>query len=116
MRQAEQRVKFAKERTNIFRMRSSEAAGMAKALYDFVFLDADHSYEGCAADLAAWAPKVRPGGYICGHDYENTDFPKFGVTQAVDEFVAERGLTLELGANFTWFARLPSPAPPPPSR
>ena len=49
---------------------------------DFVFIDADHSYEGCKADIEAWAPKVRKGGLVCGHDY-NRKWP--GVVQAVDE-------------------------------
>ena len=35
---------------------------------DFVFVDADHSTEGVLRDLTAWAPKVRPGGLIVGHD------------------------------------------------
>jgi hypothetical protein len=109
MRQARQRVAFAGKRAEVVRARSMDAAftvGVGKA-FDFVFIDADHSYEGCAADIAAWAPKVKPGGYICGHDYENVDFPKFGVTRAVNEFVAARGLILELGANFCWFVRMP---------
>ena len=107
MRQAQQRVKFAENRGIICRERSlNVAARTPNGCQDFVFLDADHSYEGCAADIAAWAPKVRTGGWLCGHDYENTDFPKFGVTQAVNEFVASSGLTLELGENFTWFVQI----------
>jgi hypothetical protein len=74
---------------------------------DFVFIDADHGYEGCLRDLRAWYPKVKPGGIFSGHDYENTSYPKFGVTQAVKEFAAEKGLLIELGENFTWFAKVP---------
>lgn len=48
---------------------------------DLVFIDADHSYEAVKADIAAWEPKVRPGGILCGHDYGV--FP--GVTRAVNE-------------------------------
>lgn len=36
---------------------------------DFVFLDADHSYEAVKADIAAWWPKVKKGGIMGGHDY-----------------------------------------------
>lgn len=50
--------------------------------FDMVFIDADHSYEGCAADIAAFTPLVAPGGLLCGHDYKLT-FP--GVIRAVDE-------------------------------
>jgi len=50
---------------------------------DYVFVDADHSYAGCLADLKAWWPKVKPGGFIAGHDYGSDKFP--GVKQAWDE-------------------------------
>lgn len=116
MRQAEKRVAFAGSRVAIWRTRSAEAArNFPDAAADFVFLDADHSREGCAADLAAWAPKVKPGGWLGGHDYENAAFPKFGVTAAVNEFAASRGLELELGENFCWFVRMPSAAAVPQS-
>jgi len=45
---------------------------------DWVFIDADHSYEAVVADIAAWAPKLRPGGLLSGHDYGRA-----GVTDAV---------------------------------
>jgi predicted O-methyltransferase YrrM len=74
---------------------------------DLVFLDADHSFEGVTADLAAWESKVKPGGWIGGHDYRNPD-PRFrfGVTEAVDAWAARTGRTIETDLNFTWFARL----------
>jgi len=36
---------------------------------DFVFIDADHSYEAIRADIIAWWPKVKIGGIISGHDF-----------------------------------------------
>lgn len=35
---------------------------------DFLFIDADHSYEAVKADWEEWFPKVRKGGYIALHD------------------------------------------------
>jgi hypothetical protein len=35
---------------------------------DLVFIDGDHSYSAVKRDIAAWLPKVRPGGILCGHD------------------------------------------------
>ena len=35
---------------------------------DFLFIDADHSYEAVKADWNGWFPKVRRGGYIALHD------------------------------------------------
>lgn len=49
--------------------------------FDFVFIDADHTYQAVKADIAAWLPKVRPGGILAGHDYGEP----CGVKQAVDE-------------------------------
>jgi cephalosporin hydroxylase len=36
--------------------------------YDFVFIDADHSYWGVACDFLAYRRMVRPGGMIALHD------------------------------------------------
>lgn len=38
---------------------------------DLVFIDGDHSYEGCRGDIEAWRPHVRAGGYIVLHDFRN---------------------------------------------
>lgn len=35
-----------------------------------VFIDADHSAAAVRADIAAWAPKVKRGGILAGHDYD----------------------------------------------
>jgi hypothetical protein len=107
-KRATDRTAFAETRRKVMAMRSEAAAALvAPKSLDFVFIDADHGYEGCLRDLRAWYPKVKPGGIFSGHDYENTSYPKFGVTQAVKEFAAEKGLLIELGENFTWFAKVP---------
>jgi predicted O-methyltransferase YrrM len=36
---------------------------------NMVFIDGDHSYEGCAGDIRAWLPHVKPGGIMAIHDY-----------------------------------------------
>ena len=101
-------VEFAGPRAKIIRQDSVAAANeFANGALDFVFIDADHSYSGCKADLEAWYPKVKKNGIFSGHDYENTDYTKFGVKKAVDEFADKHGLTVELGDNFTWFIRKP---------
>lgn len=40
---------------------------------DFVFIDADHSEAAVKRDIAAWLPKVRPGGVLAGHDIDFRD-------------------------------------------
>jgi predicted O-methyltransferase YrrM len=60
---------------------SSAASDYLNATLDFVFIDADHSYEGVKKDIVAWLPKVKKGGVLAGHDYAWTP----GIRQAVDE-------------------------------
>lgn len=35
---------------------------------DLLFIDADHTYEGCRHDWLTYAPFVRPGGVVAFHD------------------------------------------------
>jgi len=53
---------------------------------DVIFIDGDHSYEGCKADIDNWYPQMAKGGVMLFHDCDATS-P--GVVQAVQEFVAE---------------------------
>lgn len=102
-------VEFAKDRRTVLAMSSADASqAVQDGTLDFVFIDADHSYEGCSADIAAWLPKVKAGGLICGHDYDHPEYTKFGVKRAVDEFAAKHGLTIDLGDNMTWFITKPA--------
>lgn len=62
--------------------------------FDMIYIDGDHSYEGCKKDLLEAYKKVKRGGWIMGHDYEmNMNKAKtayhFGVRKAVDEFCSE---------------------------
>lgn len=52
-----------------------------------VFIDGDHEYASCAADIAAWLPKVRSGGILAGHDFSDS-FP--GVEKAVREALGDK--------------------------
>lgn len=63
---------------------------------DFVFIDADHTYESVKDDITQWTKKVRPGGIVSGHDYYVTRSGNAGVINAVDEYVKEHGYELKL--------------------
>jgi Protein of unknown function DUF115/Methyltransferase domain len=103
------RTNFASDRRKIIKARSVNAAKtFDNGTLDFVFIDADHTYTGCKADIDAWLPKLKHGGLLCGHDYGNTEMPFPGVDQAVNELATETGLTVEFGQNFTWFVRVDS--------
>jgi hypothetical protein len=66
-------------------------------LFDVIYIDADHTYEGVKADLDAWYPLVKKGGIFGGDDYQNTTCP--GVNKAVNEFVVKHGLFLYTEPN-----------------
>jgi predicted O-methyltransferase YrrM len=59
--------------------------------FDMIYLDGDHEYKGVVKDLEVAYQKIKPNGWLMGHDYEmNMKKAKtschFGVKQAVDEF------------------------------
>ena len=65
--------------------------------FDWLYLDATHTYAESKRDLETWYPKVRVGGLISGHDYQFQhqaigDGYVFGVRDAVDEFASKRQL------------------------
>jgi predicted O-methyltransferase YrrM len=43
---------------------------------DLVFVDGDHSYEGCVGDIEGWMPRIRQGGIIAIHDYRKAEIPE----------------------------------------
>jgi predicted O-methyltransferase YrrM len=52
--------------------------------FDMIFIDGDHKYKGCLADIQAWYPKLKPGGIFLGHDGE------MEVRKAVDDFLKDK--------------------------
>lgn len=76
---------------------SAEIAGMWQGgKIDVLFIDGDHSYEGCKADIDAWYPYMRKGGVMLFHDADETS-P--GVVQAVEEFAKNNKLEVYYSPN-----------------
>ena len=93
-------------RTTVIKGDSVDTARfMIPASFDLVFIDADHSYEGCRADIAAWLPMVKPGGWIGGHDYKNTEDVSYDFS-GVDRAVSEMFGAILTDNQFTWWARV----------
>tara|TARA_R110000824_G_scaffold264837_2_gene453667 strand:+ start:314 stop:865 length:552 start_codon:yes stop_codon:yes gene_type:complete len=87
------------ERSKIIKASSKDGAKLFEdESLDFIYIDADHSYEGCMKDLHLWYPKLRKGGVFAGHDYVTAKFHHgdFGVKQAVDEFFEQRDILVSL--------------------
>ncbi|MCK9570129.1 class I SAM-dependent methyltransferase [Candidatus Pacearchaeota archaeon] len=100
---------FAKDRCITFPMTSVKAAGQFQdASIDFVFLDANHSYSSVFQDVRLWHPKIRPGGLLCGHDYNGQGDRRggFGVKPAVDEFVTMLKKELHVEGGLVWWFKV----------
>ena len=63
----------------------SDSVAAAKLFPDqslaWVHIDARHDYASVSADIAAWRPKVRMGGWLSGDDFNDYQWP--GVVRAV---------------------------------
>jgi hypothetical protein len=75
----------------VIRGSSVEMAARFDGKVDMVFIDGDHSVEGCLADIRAWLPKTRR--LLCGHDRNQE-----GVPQALQE----SGLNWKPGPGSIW--------------
>lgn len=80
-----------KEKITHIRKPSIEASkDIENESLDAIFIDGDHSYQAVKDDLAAWWPKIRVGGTLCGDDYWMSD-----VAKAVHEFASENKLEIK---------------------
>ena len=67
---------------------SPAAAGLfADGSLAWVHLDARHEYDSVLADIDGWLPKVAPGGWLSGDDYDEQWWP--GVVAAVRDRVPD---------------------------
>jgi|TARA_Y100000310_G_C20483160_1_gene715666 hypothetical protein len=89
-------MKF-KNRSICLRMLSEDATQLFEDNeLDFIYLDANHSYNAIKKDIQLWWPKIKKGGVLAGHDYLDGTLwcGEFGVKSAVDEFVRNKELRL----------------------
>lgn len=76
------------DRVTVVRMRSAAAAKQfADNSLDMVTLDDDHSYESTMNSIAAWAPKIKAGGFLV---FDDCDAHYPGVGRAVREFFGDQ--------------------------
>lgn len=82
---------------------SLEAVGyFADCSVDMVFLDGSHDRTAVAAETAAWFEKLKPGGILAGHDFNNKHQD---VIDAASHFAKERDLTLQTSPGDIWWVR-----------
>lgn len=84
------------DRAVIHRATSDDAVHVLAPLapFDFVYIDARHDAPHPLDDITRWAPLIRPGGLLCGHDYLPDGTYATGVYAvkgAVDGWMAANG-------------------------
>lgn len=88
------------DKIDIHRGLSADIAQKWPALIDLLFIDGDHSYEGCLGDLDAWLPHVRSGGWVAFHDSGQE-----GVARAIRERFPPQARSLGVQAGSIFAAR-----------
>lgn len=63
---------------------AAQSLAARRGTIDLIFVDGDHSYAGCMADIEAWLPYVRKGGVMAFHDFGSR---ASGVTEAIFETI-----------------------------
>lgn len=91
----------------VHRMWSTEFFETCTDKLDWIYIDGDHSYEGCYKDLVNCLRVMNHNAIIFGDDYawqKNNGKP--GVTKAVDEFISKHGFHIEQLGNREYMIRI----------
>jgi len=79
----------------VFRMLSNQFINFfQEEIFDFVFIDANHSEKATYNDLWDYWNLVKYGGWLCGYDYGHLEYP--GVKLAVDRFKNDKTIGFDL--------------------
>jgi hypothetical protein len=87
----EQKFKREIDRGQVILHESDSSTAISKfpdAYFDFMYIDADHSYEGVQRDIQAAKTKIKEGGFLIFNDYtywSPGECINYGVIQAVNE-------------------------------
>jgi cephalosporin hydroxylase len=89
--------KFSQHKNVIIQRCFSTKINIDNSIFDWIYIDGDHSYISVLADLNFYFPLMRRGGYLCGDDYGwNDKYSNGGPKRAVDEFISKHKLKLEI--------------------
>ena len=76
-----------------------------KKSFDLVFIDAQHTFNECLADIKHWVTMMKPGSILAGHDFSINHLETM---LAVIIGLVEEGFTeLNVGMDNTWWATVP---------
>lgn len=90
--------KIENKTVQIHRKLSVDASwNFEKGYFDMIYIDTDHSYQTTREELNAYESKMKPDGFIAGHDYSMANWKwsiRYGVIEAVHEFCVASGWEL----------------------
>lgn len=69
---------------------------------DFVYIDGDHSFNGCFNDITDYYPLIKKEGIIGGHDFSNS---YIGVIKAVVLFCNTQKIEFKVKGREWWFTK-----------
>lgn len=96
-------------RVSVVKKMSLDAAGsFPDGSFDWVFIDANHSYRAVLEDMDAWWPKMKSGGLFSGHDYHyDVNWPNFiEVRPAVVRWMREHHIPF-VASDSSWWSIKP---------
>ena len=75
-------------------------AEFPNSYFDWIYIDAGHSYSTVLSDASACAAKLKPSGYLIFNDFAHIDpfLGRYGVHRAVIDFALEKNWPLRLFA------------------
>jgi hypothetical protein len=87
------------DRITFLKLKSQDAVNMIPQV-NFVYIDGSHDYDAVKRDIQLYVSKVKPGGFIGGHDISAS-----GVAKAVQEFTDDNHLFL-INSPPDWYIQL----------
>ena len=90
------------KRITLLRGLSCDMAKKFQGRIDLLFIDADHSYEGCRSDIESWLPFVKNEGIVVFHDYGWAE----GIRKAVKEIIFPIQIGKSNIEDITYWARI----------
>lgn len=95
-----QRTKDVKNIIKIKKTSLEAAKDFEDKSLDAVYIDAEHDEDSVREDIKAWHPKVKFGGFLCGHDYYH---------EHIQKILSEEGLyKITVAPDSSWVAAIPS--------
>ncbi len=103
---AKDRLKFAKDKIEWIIKPSEEASiDVPGESLDFVYIDANHHEEGISSDINVWLPKVKPYGFIGGHDFDSLE-DNYAVMRVVSDFaIHKNNYKITVDGNDWWIQK-----------